>query len=112
MWLINKDCKSLNLTNSHTVNVFRLEDKIQNPSKCLLQFFLGGNVVNQRSGDGRFGGRLKNHRAQFRVFLISRILLDANKIIQNSYFKNKVSLEELHDNYDYFRVTGADDTVL
>ena len=60
-------------------------------------------------------------------------LLDAkissalNKIIQNSYFKKKVSLEEQKAQkedrflrgrhtafmiYDYFRVTGAHDTVL
>ena len=26
--------------------------------------------MDQRSGDGPFGGRLKNHRAQFRVFYL------------------------------------------
>ena len=41
---------------SHTFNVFMLEDKIQNPSKCLFRFSLGGNVMVQRSGDGRFSG--------------------------------------------------------
>ena len=35
-----------------------LEDKIQDSSKCLFQFSLGGNVMDQKSGDGRFGGRL------------------------------------------------------
>ena len=34
--------------------------------------------------------------------LDARIASALNKIIQNSYFKNKVSLEELHDFYDYF----------
>ena len=43
----------------HTFNVFMLEDKIQDPSKCLFQFSLGDNVMDQRSGDSRFGGRLK-----------------------------------------------------
>ena len=76
-----------------------------------------------------------NHRDQFRVTLICRIFetLDAriasalNKIIQNSYIKKKVSLEDekaqkqdrFHRGrqiaymiYDYLRVTGAHDTVL
>ena len=41
-----------------------------------------------------------------------------NKIIQNSYFKKKVSLEEQNGRqiaymiYDYFQVTGTHDTVL
>ena len=59
--------------------------------------------------------------------LDARIASALNKIIQNSYFKKKVSLEELKAQkedqfvrgrqiayiiYDYFRVTGAHDTVL
>ena len=35
-------------------NVFIVEDNIQDSRKCL---FLGGNVMDQRSGDGRFGGQ-------------------------------------------------------
>ena len=34
-----------------------LEDRIQNPSKFLFRFPFGGNVMHQRSGDGRVGGR-------------------------------------------------------
>ena len=37
-------------------NVFMLEDKIQNPGKFLFRFSLGGHVMHQRSGDGRFSG--------------------------------------------------------
>ena len=59
--------------------------------------------------------------------LDARISSTLNKIIQNSYFKKKVSLEEpkaqkedrfvrrnqiAYTIYDYFRVTGAHDTVL
>ena len=59
--------------------------------------------------------------------LDARIASALNKIIQNSYFKNKVSLEEKEAHkedrflpgrqiaymiYDYFLVTGAHDTVL
>ena len=36
-----------------------LEDKIQNPTKFLFQFSLGGNVMDQRGGDCRVGGRSK-----------------------------------------------------
>ena len=58
--------------------------------------------------------------------LDARIALSLNKIIQNSYFKKKVSLEEQKAQktdrflrgrqiayllYDYFRVTGANDSV-
>ena len=43
---------------THTFNVFTVEDKIQNPSKC-LQFSLGRNVMDQRSGDGIFSGRFR-----------------------------------------------------
>ena len=42
---------------SHTFIAFMLEDKIQNPSKCLFRFTPGANVMDQRSGDGRFSGR-------------------------------------------------------
>ena len=37
-----------------------LEDVIQNPvNKCLFQFSLGGDVMDDRSGDDRFGERLE-----------------------------------------------------
>ena len=49
-----------------------LEDKIQNPSKFLFRFSLGGNVMDHGSGDARFGGRFENFRAQFRVIFICR----------------------------------------
>ena len=59
--------------------------------------------------------------------LDARIASASNKIIQNSHFKKKVSLEEKKAQkqdrflcgrqiafmiYDYFRVTGAHDTIL
>ena len=59
--------------------------------------------------------------------LDARIASALNKIVQNSYFKKKVSMEEqkaqkadrflrarhiAHLIYDYFRVSGAHDTVL
>ena len=64
--------------------------------------------------------------ANFKL-LDARIASSLNKIIQNSYFKKKVSLEKLKAQkkdrflrgrqiafmiYDYFRITGAHDTVL
>ena len=49
--------------------------------------------------------------------LDARIASALNKIIQNSYFKNKVSPRSRQPKiafmiYDFFRVTGAHDTVL
>ena len=85
----------------NTFNVFMLDDKIQNPSECLFWFSLEGTVMDQRSGDGRYSGRFKaSHSIQgytnFPKFEISdaRIASALNRIIQNSYFKKKISLEE------------------
>ena len=91
--------------------------------------------MDQRTGDGRFGGRFfkssrsiqgYSHFPNFEI-LDARIASAQNKIIQNSYFKKKVSLEEhkaqKQDRFfrgrqiacmihDCFRVTGAHGTVL
>ena len=68
----------------------------------------------------------QTHRPNFKL-LDARIASSLNKIIQNSYFKKKVSLEEQKAQkedrflrgrqitymiYDCFLVTGAHDTVL
>ena len=57
--------------------------------------------MDQRSGNGRFSGRfeiiaLNARLCSFQNFemLDARIASALNKIIQNSYFKKKVSLEE------------------
>ena len=75
----------------NTFNVSMLEDKIQNPSKFFFRFSLGGNVMDQGSGDGRFGGRIKilaiNCWKEFSKFLDVRRAL--SKIIQNSHFKKQ-----------------------
>ena len=89
--------------------------------------------MDQRSGDGRFIGRIKilaiNCWKNFPNFemLDAKIASALNKIIQNSHFKKKVSLEEQKAQkedrflrgrqivfmiYDYFRVPGAHDTAL
>ena len=112
-----------------------LEDKIQNQGKFLFRFSLGGDALDQRSGDGQGGGRFKIIAPNSRFFSFPE-LRDAgredsicflNKIIQNSYFKQKVSLEKqkaqkeerFHRGrqiaymiYDYLRVTGAHESVL
>ena len=82
--------------------VLMLEDKMQNPSNCLFWFSLGGDVMDQRSGDGRFSGRSNIIALNSMVFsfpqtfemLDARIACALNKINQNSQFKKKVSLEE------------------
>ena len=68
-----------------------LENKIQNPCKCLFRFSLGRNVMDQRSGDG--STRRYIHFPKFEMLDV-RIASALNKFIQNSYFKKKVSLEE------------------
>ena len=40
----------------HNFNVFMLEDKIQNPGEFLFRYSLGGNIMDQSSGDGRCSG--------------------------------------------------------
>ena len=59
-----------------------LEDKIQNSGKFLFRFSREGDVMDQRSGDGRVSGRSK-------VIADARIASALNEIIQNSYFKKK-----------------------
>ena len=89
--------------------------------------------MDQISGDGWFIEELKFSRSvcgkNFPNFemLDAKIASALNKIIQNSQFKKKVSLEEQKAQkedqfprgrqiasmiYDYFRVTGAHNTVL
>ena len=111
-----------------------LEDKIQKRFDYLFCFSLGSYVVDQRSGDGRFNGWIeviaiscRQEVPEFRNTGREDRLHALNKIIQNSHFKKKVSLEEqkaqkedrfLRERqigfmiYDYFRVAGARDTVL
>ena len=89
--------------------------------------------MDQGSGDCGFFGRIKILRSVSGKIFPNFEMLDAkiasalNKLIQNSQFKKKISLEELKAQkedpflrgrqiafmmYDYFRVTGAHDTVL
>ena len=69
-------------------------------SNCLFWFSIGSYVVDQGSGDGWFCGRVTSLRSvcgeNFPNFemLDARIASALNKIIQNSQFKKKVSLEE------------------
>ena len=75
LWLHSKDCKYRSFSSiiPHTFDVFMLEDKIQNPGEFLFRFSLGSNVMDQRSGDGLFFGRVENARDQLGA-VISRIL--------------------------------------
>ena len=117
-WLCSKDCKyrSFSSTNSRTFNVLMLEDKVQNPSLCSD---FPSEAMLSRSIEGKDFPNFE--------MLDARIASALNKIIQNSYFKKEVSLEEQKAQkedrflrgkniafmmYDYFRVTGAHNTVL
>ena len=104
-----------------------LEDKIQNRGMFLFKFSHGSNAMDQKSGDGRFSGRSKiivpkgNTHVPNSEMPDARIASAVNKIIQNSHFEEKVSLEEQRAQkedrflrgrqiaymiYDYFRVTA------
>ena len=112
------------MINSLHVNVCMLEDEIQNQSKCLFQFSLGSNVMDEFKSSRSIQGFTSFPNFEM---LDARIASALNKIIQNSYFKKKVRLEErkaqkedrslrgrqiAHMIDDNFRVTGAHDTVL
>ena len=117
----------------YTNNICLLEDEIQNWGMYLFTISHGSFAVDQRTGDGWFSGWLKNLRVlsegpgipNFEL-LDARIALARNRIIQNTRFKKKVSLEEMKAHkedrflrgreiayliYDYFRVTGIHDSV-
>ena len=77
-----------------------LEDAVQDESMLLFKFTYGGDVMDQ-SRDGFFSGRFTifaihpgNYSFPDLELLDVRIALSLNKIIQNSYLKKKVSLEE------------------
>ena len=110
-----------------------LEDKIQNPSECLFRFTLVSNVMDKRSGmvdsveDFQSSRSIAGKNFPNFEMLDAKVASALNKIIQNSHFKKKVSLEEQKAQkedrclrgrqitfviFDYFRVTGAHDTVL
>ena len=110
----------------YTFNVFMLEENIQNPGKCLFRI---KEVEMVDSVDNFFKSSRSIKGTDFSNFemLDAKIASALNKIIQNSHFKKKVSLEEQKAQkkcrflrgrqiafvvYDYFRITGAHDTAL
>ena len=51
---IDSRCRNCNSTSFLHVLHFMLEDKNQKPSDYLFWFSIGSNVMDQKSGDGRF----------------------------------------------------------
>ena len=120
----------------YTSHVWLLAEKNQDWGMWLFTISYGSYAMDQRSGDGRFSGQMKifvikksSKRGismpNFEV-LDARIASALNKIIHNSHFKRKISLEEQKAQkedcflrgrqiayliYDYFRVTGVQDSV-
>ena len=112
------------------------DDKIQNPSECLFcsgspseAMFWSKEVEMVDSVNDFKSSRSIRGYIHFQNFemLDARIASALNKIIQNSYFKKKVSLEEqkaqkedrffrgrqiVYMIYDHFPVAGAHDSVL
>ena len=106
------------------------EQKAQKEDRFLRGSRIAYMIYDYFQVNGRFGGRIKiiaiNDFPNFEM-LDARIASALNKIIQHSYFKKKVSLEEQKAHkedrflrgrqigqmiYGCFRVTGAHDTVL
>ena len=61
LWFDSKDSKYRNFKSTSSLHLlhFRLEDKIQKSSDYLFWFSIGHYVMDQRSGDGRFFGRVE-----------------------------------------------------
>ena len=85
----------------HTSNIRLLEDKIQDWGMYLFTISNGSYAVDQRSGDGWISGWSKifafykrNSNARFDV-LDEKIASALNRIIHNSHFKRRISLEEM-----------------
>ena len=102
-----------------------LEDKIQDRGLYLFTISYGSNAVDQRSGDDLRSSSSNRgiSMPDFEV-LDARIASALNKIIHNSHFKRKISLEEQKAHkedrflrgrqiayliYEQFWVTGTDD---
>ena len=114
---------------SHPIIIFVLEDEIQNPGKLLFRFSLGCYVVDTVDSVDEIKSSRSIAGKDFPNFelLDAKIASALNKMIQDSQFKKKVSLEEQKAQnedrflrgrhiasmlFDFFRVTGAHDTVL
>ena len=114
-----------------TSNLCLLEDKIQDRDMYLFAILHGSYALDQRSGDGWFS-ELRSSPSTRCISMPNFEVLDAriasvlNKIIHNSQFKKRISLEEQKAQkedrflrgrqiayliYDHFRVTGTHDSV-
>ena len=80
--------------------------------------FFGGNVMDQRSGDGRFGGRFKKssrsiqgfpHFPNFEMLDAKKVSLEEMKAHKEDHFLRGREIAYLI--YEYFRVTGDNDSV-
>ena len=132
----NNDCRSRNftLTNSLHPSTFacwkiRFKTEVcscsQFPTEALL--WIKEVEMVESVDDLKSSRSIKGtHGPNFEYLLDARIASALNKIIQNTHFKKKVSLEEMKAHkedrflrggqiayliYEYFRVTGANDSV-
>ena len=103
-WSDSKDSKCRNYNATGPLihhNFLGVENKIQNTGLKWFWFSVGSYVMDQRSGDGWFFGWAKSSRSVYGKDFPNFEMLDAkiasalNKIIQNSQFNKKVTLEEL-----------------
>ena len=85
----------------YTSNLCLLEDKVQDRGMYLLTISYGSNAMDRGSGVGWFSGWIEifviyswYFNAEFFEVLDARIASALNKIIHNSHFKRKISVEE------------------
>ena len=117
----------------YTSNLRLLEDKVQDQSMYLFSISYGNFAMDERSGEMvdsvdelRSSSSTRGISMPNFEVLDARIASALNKIIQNSQFKRRISLEEQKAQkqesflrgrqiayliYDYFRVTGSHDSV-
>ena len=109
-----------------------LEDKIQNEGMYLFTILCGSDAMDQGSGvgysvdDSKSSSSIRGISMPNFEVLNANIASALNKIIHNSQFKRKISLEEqkaqkldrfLHGRqvahliFEHFRVTGSHDSV-
>ena len=111
----------------HTSNVCWLENKIHNWGMYLFAISFRRYAAVQKSGDGRWFEIVVILKEEMTCQNSAKIAPTLKRIIHNSLFKRRVSLEEqtvwkednflggkkkiAHMIYEYFRVNGANDSV-
>ena len=94
------DQQRLQISDLHFDNLCLLEDEVQDRGVCLFTISYGGDAMDQRSELVETVDELKSSSSTRGISMPNFEVLDAriasapNKIIHNTHFKRKISLEE------------------